>query len=87
MKNKDINEYFRILHNLSESWEIYSWECIPKNEYTHIKLTGCETTVFKKGKQKGDKKYTGEMKRSFIFSNEEYEVLKQKIAESHKSLA
>jgi hypothetical protein len=26
MKNQDINEYFKKLHNLPESWEIYNYD-------------------------------------------------------------
>jgi hypothetical protein len=70
-----MSAYFQAKHDLPENWEVYSLQCIPKNEYTHMELKGCVTSVFKRGPRKGQKKYTGELEKVFILSNEEYKLI------------
>jgi hypothetical protein len=72
-----INKILREKYGLPDAWEVYKYQCIPKNEFTHIQLTGCLTSVFSKGKRKGQKKYTDELERTFIFSNAEYKELQK----------
>jgi hypothetical protein len=75
-----ISKIIRERYNLCDNWEVYKYQSIPKMAFTHIQVTGCLTSVFTKGKRKGQKKYTGEEERLFIFSNAEYKEL-QKEAE------
>jgi hypothetical protein len=50
--------------------------------FTHVQLTGCLVSVFTKGAKKGQKKYTNEHERLFIFSNAEYKELQKEAAKS-----
>ncbi|MGL5079092.1 MAG: hypothetical protein ACRDBG_25110 [Waterburya sp.] len=68
---KEMSEYFQDKYNLPKNWEVYRVECIPKDEYTHVQITGSLTDVFKRGPRKGKIKYTKEMEKTFILSNEE----------------
>jgi hypothetical protein len=72
-----LSEVLRQKYSLPDTWEVYEYKSIPKNEFTHTQVTGCLTSVFSKGAKKGQKKYTGEEERTFIFSNAEYEELAQ----------
>jgi hypothetical protein len=80
----DMSAYFQTKYDLPENWEVYAWECIPKNEYTHMELKGCVTSVFKRGPRKGQKKYTRELEKKFILSNEEIDAIEAKIYRQEK---
>lgn len=72
---KEVSVYFQNKHSLPKEWKVYKWECVPKDEYTHMQLTGCLTTTFQRGPRKGQTKYTGELEKTFILSNEEVDAI------------
>jgi hypothetical protein len=75
-----LNEVLRQKYGLPYNWEVYKYQAIPSNEFTHVQLTGCLTSVFTRGARIGQRKYTGEKKRTFIFSNAEYKELQKEAA-------
>lgn len=72
-----IDKALREKYSLPETWEVYKFQAIPKNEFTHVEVTGCLTSVFIKGPKKGQKKYTGKEERTFVLSNAEYKELQK----------
>jgi hypothetical protein len=75
-----LSKVLREKYGFPDNWEIYKYQSIPKMAFTHVQLTGCLVSVFTKGAKKGQKKYTGEKERAFIFTNAEYKELQKEAA-------
>lgn len=72
---KEFSAYLQEQHSLQKEWEVYKWECVPRDAYTHMQLTGYLTTTFQRGPRKGQTKYTKELEKTFILSNEEVDAI------------
>jgi hypothetical protein len=72
-------KYLKSLHPLPDEWELYRFECLPKDSaarrFTHVEVQGSIPRLLKTGPRKGKKTWRDRVEdRTFVLSFAELEA-------------